>query len=105
MKNHLAVWCFVGDHVYGHSDGAGWICQGSSRAGGWVEKANWKGAIAYADGMLYCIGEDSGKADQSAEGWNERTFQADPQTTIRSPSGKSDAPCRDQRRLYLRDRT
>ena len=52
----------VGDYVYGHCDGKGWICQ--EFATGklmWAEKGQiGKGSVVYADGRLYLRAEDNG---------------------------------------------
>ena len=67
-----------------------------------------KGAIAYADGMFYCLGEDDGEVvliDASPEGWQEHgRFTLDPQTKIRSDRGKIwTHPVIANGKLYLRD--
>ena len=59
MKNHHGGVIKIGNHLYGYSDGYGWVCQ-DFKTGEllWNEKkALGKGAIAYADGHLYCLGE------------------------------------------------
>ena len=58
--------------------------------------------------MLYCLDEQSGNvvlAEASPKGWNEKgRFKLDPQTTIRSPSGRIwTHPVISNGRLYLRD--
>lgn len=94
MKNHHGQVVLVGDHIYGHSDGAGWMCQNFLTGKVvWRERTDLdKGAVAYADGMLYCLGEDSGDVvliEASPEGWAEHgRFTLDPQTTKRSPRGR-----------------
>jgi outer membrane protein assembly factor BamB len=110
MKNHHGGVVRVGDHLYGHSDGTGWICMDFNTG-----KREWrerdilsKGAIAYADGMLYCVGEDDGQValiEASPEGWEEHgRFTLDPQTTIRSDRGKIWVhPVIANGKLYLRD--
>ena len=110
MTNHHGGVVLVGDHLYGHSDRVGWVCQDfKSGEQVWAEKGKLgKGAIAYADGMLYCIGEDSGEValiEASPKGWNEKgRFKLDPQTTLRSPQGKIwTHPVVTNGRLYLRD--
>ena len=67
-----------------------------------------KGAIAYADGMFYCLGEDDGQVvliDASPEGWQEHgRFTLDPQTKIRSDRGKIwTHPVIANGKMYLRD--
>lgn len=110
MKNHHGGVVRVGDYLYGHSDGTGWICMDFNTG-----KRQWrerdilgKGAIAYADGMLYCVGEDDGQValvEASPEGWEEHgRFTLDPQTTIRSDRGKIWVhPVISGGKLYLRD--
>jgi outer membrane protein assembly factor BamB len=54
MKNHHGGVILVGDHLYGHSDSVGWVCQefASGKSVWEEEKKAGKGAIAYAGGML-----------------------------------------------------
>ena len=62
MKNHHGGVIKIGDHVYGFSEGYGWVCQ-NFKTGELVwneKKALGKGAIAYADGRFYCLGEGDG---------------------------------------------
>ncbi len=110
MKNHHGGVILVGDHLYGHSDGVGWLCMDWKTGNEvWSEKkALGKGAIAYADGMLYLVDESSGNVvliEASPKGWNEKSrFQLDPQSTIRSKSGRIwTHPVIAHGRLYLRD--
>lgn len=110
MKNHHGGVIKVGDHVYGHSDGVGWLCQ-DFRTGKqvWRERqALEKGAIGYADGMFYCLGEDTGDVvliEASPDGWKEHgRFTLSPQTEQRSPKGKIwTHPVIVNGKLYLRD--
>ena len=63
MKNHHGGVIKIKDYLYGYSDGVGWVCQ-NFKTGEmmWNEKkALGKGAIAYADGRLYCQGEGDGR--------------------------------------------
>ncbi len=110
MENHHGGVILVGGHIYGYSDTAGWLCQDFMTGKKvWSEKsALVKGAIAYADGMFYCLGERDGTVvliDASPEGWKEHgRFKLEPQTTQRSPSGKIwTHPVISGGRLYLRD--
>ena len=110
MKNHHGGAILVGDYVYGHSDGNGWVCQdwktGEQK---WNEKGKFgKGAIGFADGMFYCLDEGSGMValiEASPNGWNEKgRFKLDPQTAIRNPQGRIwTHPVIVNGRLYLRD--
>ena len=110
MKNKHGGVILVGDYVYGHSDGVGWVCQElmtGERV--WRERdALGMGAIAYADGMFYCLSEDDGEAvliEASPEGWKEHgRFRLDPQSDQRKPAGKIwTHPVICDGRLYLRD--
>lgn len=110
MKNHHGGVVLVGDHLYGHSDGVGWVCQNwKTGEQVWAEKGKLrKGAIGYADGQLYCVQEDDGTVvliDASPSGWNEKgRFKLDPQTTIRNPQGRIwTHPVVSNGKLYLRD--
>ncbi len=110
MKNHHGGVILVGDHLYGYSDGSGWICQ-DFKSGDevWAERNKLgKGAIACADGMLYCLDEGSGTVvliEASPKGWSEQgRFKLDPQTKIRSPQGRIwTHPVISHGKLYLRD--
>ncbi len=58
MVNHHGGVVLVGRHLYGYSDGKGWICQDfQSGEIVWKNPGVGKGAIAYADGHLYLRGE------------------------------------------------
>ena len=110
MKNHHGGVVLVGDHLYGHSDGVGWICM-EFKTGNqvWAERSKLgKGAVSCADGMLYCLDEGSGTValvEASPKGWSEQSrFKLDPQTTIRSPQGRIwTHPVIANAKLYLRD--
>ena len=110
MKNHHGGVVLLGDYLYGHSDGTGWVCQ-SFQSGEmkWKEKDVLdKGAMAIAGGMMYCVGEESGEvvlAKASPDGWSEHgRFTLSPQTTIRKSKGRIwTHPVISGGRLYLRD--
>jgi len=110
MKNKHGGVILLGDYLYGHSDDIGWVCQEfltGKRV--WRERdALGKGAIAYADGRFYCLGEDDGEVvliDASPEGWKEHgRFKLDPQTDQRKEAGKIwTHPVICDGKLYLRD--
>ncbi|QEG35484.1 PQQ-binding-like beta-propeller repeat protein [Bythopirellula goksoeyrii] len=110
MTNHHGGVILLDGHLYGYSDGKGWVCQ--DQATGdivWREReALGKGAIAYADGRFYCLSEDEGDLvliAASADGWQEHgRFTLDPQTELRKPKGKIWVhPVIADGRLYLRD--
>jgi outer membrane protein assembly factor BamB len=75
MVNHHGGVVLLGDHLYGYSDGKGWVCQ-DFKTGTivWAEKKLGKGSLTYADGHLYCLSEDNGTvvlAAASPDGWKE----------------------------------
>ena len=108
MKNHHGGVILVGDYLYGHGD-PGWVCQNFKTGEEvWNHREFGKGAIAYADGMFYCLEERSGTValiEASPEGWKEHgRLKLDPQTTIRSPQGRIwTHPVISNGKLYLRD--
>jgi outer membrane protein assembly factor BamB len=109
MENHHGGVILVGDYLYGHSK-QGWTCldfkTGEPK---WVEKkALEKGAIAYAGGLLYLLGEKTGQVvllEPSPTSWSEKgRFTIDPQTSIRAQKGAIwTHPVIANGRLYLRD--
>lgn len=110
MVNHHGGVILVGDYLYGHSDGGGWTCQefktGTEK---WAERQKLrKGCVAYADGMLYCVGEDGGDVvliEASPEGWKEHgRFKLEAQSSKRAPQGRIwTHPVICGGKLYLRD--
>ena len=109
MKNHHGGVVLVDGHIYGHSDGYGWVCQDLKTGNEvWVHKGFGKGAIHYADGMLYCLNEKSGEValvEASTSGWNQKgTFKLSPLSQQRNPQGGIwPHPVVVNGRLYLRD--
>lgn len=109
LSNHHGGVILVGDYLYGHSDKGGWTCM--SWADGsvkWQDKTLGKGAIGYADGMLYCLGEKDGTVALVAatpDGWKESgRFKLDPLSTHRNPKGGIWVhPVIANGKLYLRD--
>ena len=63
MTNHHGGVILLDGHVYGHSDGKGWVCQNlESGEIAWREReAFGKGAIGYADGRFYCLARTTGE--------------------------------------------
>ena len=110
MKNHHGGVIKLGNHLYGYSDGPGWICQ-DFKSGEMVwneKKALGKGAIAYADNRFYCLGEGDGRViliEASPKGWKAHgEFTITPQTKQRNPKGKVwTHPVISNGKLYLRD--
>lgn len=110
MKNHHGGVVLVGKHIYGHSDSVGWVCQEfATGAQAWRERsALGKGAVTYADGMLYCIAEEDGTValvEATPDGFSETSrFKLTPQTEKRNPKGRIwTHPVIANGRLYLRD--
>ena len=109
LQNHHGGVILVGDHLYGHSDKGGWTCMAwSDGTVKWQEKSVSKGAVGYADGMLYCLEEKSGNvvlAEASPIGWKEHgRFKLDPQAANRNPKGGIWVhPVIANGKLYLRD--
>ena len=110
MKNHHGGVILLDEHLFGYSDGHGWVCQ--SWTDGeivWREKGSLgKGAIAYADGHFYLQDEKSGDIvliEASTKGWNEKgRFTLSPQTKLRKPDGRIWVhPVIWDGKLYLRD--
>lgn len=108
IKNHHGGVVLVGDHLYGHGD-PGWVCQNFKTGEEvWTHRGFPKGAVHYADGMLYCLAETTGEValvEASPAGWNEKgRFKLDPQSTQRAPRGQVwTHPVVVNGRLYLRD--
>jgi len=107
--NHHGGVILIEDHLYGHSDRGGWKCQNFATGEElWRSKDLGKGAIHFADGMLYCLGESDGTialVKASPKGWLESSrFKLSPQTQLRKPSGKIwTHPVVIGGQLYLRD--
>jgi outer membrane protein assembly factor BamB len=110
MTNHHGGVILVGEHLYGYSDGKGWVCQ-DFKTGEivWNERSKFgKGSVTCAGGKLYLYDERKGEValiDASPEGWNEHgRFKTDPQSTQRSARGGIwTHPVVANGRLYLRD--
>jgi outer membrane protein assembly factor BamB len=112
IVNHHGGVILLDGHLYGHSDKRGdgeWVCQHfESGEIVWKSKKLGKGAIGYADGRFYCLGEKDGTValiEASKDGWKEQgRFEMEPKTKIRSGRGKIwTHPVIVNGRLYLRD--
>jgi outer membrane protein assembly factor BamB len=112
MKNHHGGVVLIDGHVYGFSDGGGVICQNFETGEMvWSERGEGiqKGAIHYADGMLYCLDEHEGSVfliEASPEGYKEHgRFNLPRETELRrGTSGKVwTHPVVINGKLYLRD--
>jgi outer membrane protein assembly factor BamB len=108
MVNHHGGVVLVDDHLYGYSENAGWVCQKfhtGERV--WASKALGKGAVHYADGMLYCVAEESGEValvEATPKAWTQLgRFKLEPQSTKRRDGAVWTHPVVINGRLYLRD--
>lgn len=112
LVNHHGGVIFKEGHIFGHSDGKGWVCQdlkdGKLKWTAPRGKSAEKGSVTYADGALYCYGEDTGtlvvvKADPT-EYKELGRFKITGETKLRRPSGKFwTHPVISNGKLYLRD--
>jgi len=110
LSNHHGNAIRVGEHVYGYSQGRGWVCQRfQDGMNAWEEKGKLgAGALAYADGRLYCFTENEGTTalvEAGPQGWKEAGRLKLPEPSkLRKPSGKIwTPPVVAGGRLYLRD--
>ena len=110
MKNHHGGVILLGDHLFGYSDGPGWVCQNFlSGEQVWNNKKDLgKGSLTYAEGHFYCLDRGKGTValvEASKEKWIEKgRFTLKPQSTKRKPSGKIwTHPVVANGKLYLRD--
>jgi outer membrane protein assembly factor BamB len=110
MTNHHANVALVGEHVFGFSEGKGWMCQ-AFQTGEivWMEKSKLRaGSMTCADGRIYCYSEDDGTValiETSTSGWKESgRFRIPQRSTSRKPSGRIwTPPVVSGGRLFLRD--
>ena len=107
MTNHHGGVILVGEHLYGYSDGKGWICQ-DFKTGEivWSEKNKLgKGSLTCAGGKLYLYSERGGEVvliDASPDGFNEHgRFKIDPQSDAAQPARRHLDPPRRRRRQAL----
>ncbi|MEW6303840.1 MAG: PQQ-binding-like beta-propeller repeat protein [Verrucomicrobiota bacterium] len=111
MANHHGGVVLVGDHLYGFSDSnRSWVCM-KPLTGEivWQHRGVGKGAITYADGLLYLRGEGQGKGGGPSDvalivatpkGYEEKGRFTQPD---RSDKNSWPHPVIANGRLYLRD--
>ena len=110
LMNHHGTVVLVGKHIYGATQGAGWVCQDFATGEiVWTERRSLgSGSVTVADGRLYCFAEGDGTivlADASPTGWKETGRMKLPQASkLRKPQGKIwTPPVVAGGKLYLRD--
>lgn len=105
MVNHHGGVILLGDHLYGHSDSGNWTCM-ELRSGrvAWQNQGVGKGAMAYADGHLYCRSESGGGTvalvEATPTGYKEKSRFDQPD---RSGKNSWAHPVIAGGKLYLRD--
>lgn len=100
----------IGEHVYGHSEKGGWVCQ-EFKTGKvvWADGDSFgRGSVSAADGRLYCLAEKGGAValvEPGTDGWKEKGRFTLPQASKqRRPSGGIwTAPVVADGKLYIRD--
>jgi outer membrane protein assembly factor BamB len=105
MVNHHGGVILLGQHLYGHSDNGNWTCM-ELRTGrvAWKHQGVGKGAMAYADGHLYCRAE-SGNGTVALVAATPQGYQEKGRFDQPDRSGKNSwaHPVIAGGRLYLRD--
>jgi outer membrane protein assembly factor BamB len=110
VQNRNGDVVLVGDHLYGHSEKGGWVCQ-EFKTGRvvWSETdVLGRGSVTCADGRLYCCAEKGGVValvEPSPEAWKEKgRFKLPQESKQRKPSGGLwTHPVIANGKLYLRD--
>jgi len=112
MKNHHGGVVLVDGYLYGFSDSLGLVCQNFETGEKvWSQKGDGiqKGAVHYADGLLYCVDEHEGSvfiAEASPKAYREMgRFSLPKETELRQgTNGKVwTHPVVFDGKLYLRD--
>ena len=110
LANHHGNVVLLGDHVYGFSQGRGWVCQEFATGEiAWFERrALRSGSMNYADGRFYCYTEDDGTAaliEASPTAWKETgRFTIPQRSDKKKPRGGIWAPpVVSGGKLFLRD--
>lgn len=110
MTNHHGNVVLIGGHIYGFSEGKGWMCQTLETGEAvWTDKSKLRaGSLTSAEGQIYCFSEENGTAvllEATKSGWNESgRFKLPELATSRKPSGRIwTPPVISGGRLFLRD--
>ncbi|HZI17909.1 MAG TPA: PQQ-binding-like beta-propeller repeat protein [Pyrinomonadaceae bacterium] len=74
MRNHHSSSVLVGEHLYGFSGSILTAMKFDTGEVAWKDRSVGKGALVYADGMLYCLSENGvvGLVEATPEGYRER---------------------------------
>ena len=111
MVNHHGGVVLLDGSLYGFSDGKGWVCQELKTGNAaWTEpsKTLGKGCLTFADGHLYCYGEDKGTVvlvEANPKAWKETgRFTIPQESKLSRQRGKFwTHPVVANGKLYLRD--
>jgi outer membrane protein assembly factor BamB len=110
MANHHGNVALIGKHVFGFSEGKGFVCQDFATGEiAWMERSKIRPcSLTCADGRIYCFTEDNGTVAllaADASGWSESgRFRLPELATTRKPSGRIwTPPVVSGGRLFLRD--
>jgi outer membrane protein assembly factor BamB len=115
LTNQSGGVLLLNQHVFGYGDSRGWECQDftTGEIFGRDRPALGRGSLTYADGRLYCYGEDDGTvvlvdanpAKWTKNRWTEHgRFIIPEHSKLRKPLGKIwTHPVVANGRLYLRD--
>jgi outer membrane protein assembly factor BamB len=112
VANHIGGVVEVDGYIYGHSDTNGWVCYDfikNPKEPVWSsQRLQGKGSITYADGHLYCYGENRGtlvKIKATPDGWEEvGRFDVPQRSKLRTGGSKFWAtPVIANGKLYLRE--
>lgn len=110
MTNHHGNVALIGEHIFGFSEGKGFMCQNFATGEvTWMERSKIRPcSLTYADGRIYSFTEDNGTVvllEASTSGWSESSrFQLPQLSKLRKPSGRIwTPPVISGGRLFLRD--
>ncbi|MET0621528.1 MAG: PQQ-binding-like beta-propeller repeat protein [Pyrinomonadaceae bacterium] len=84
MRNHHSSSVLVGEHLYGFSGGILTAMKFDTGEVAWKDRSVGKGAVVYADGLLYLLSENGvvGLAEATPEGYRERGRFRIPQDSL-----------------------
>ena len=75
MQNHYSTSVLVGDYLYGYSSNVLTAMKFQTGEVAWHDRSVGKGSLIYADGHLYCLGEDGvmGLVEATPAGYHEKS--------------------------------